>query len=124
MALMLTFALSGALLIPSILEAGTFAVDAALWFVLGVVFNAWVTLYGVYLQATTAKEMLGRAASNLYTFRGITAAVGTISLPFLIQASGIVNTTVLSGIFLILMALVIYGSLPAMRKIGWRRKNA
>ena len=116
-ALVMTFALSGALLIPSVLEADALAVDAALWFGLGVVFNAWVTLYGVYLQATTAKEMLGRTASNLYTFRGITSAVGAISLPFLIQASGIIGTSVLSGLFMGLMALVIYASLPAM-KVG------
>ena len=114
-ALVLTFALSGALLIPSVVETGSLALDAALWFGLGVAFNAWITLYGVYLQATTAKEMLARTASNLYTFRGITSAVGTISLPFLIQASGVVGTATLSGIFLVLMALLVYVSVPQIR---------
>ena len=118
LALTLTFVASGALLAPSVLEAGSLAVDAALWFGLGVVFNAWVTLYGVYLQATTAKEMLGRTASNLYTFRGVTSAVGTVSLPYLIQASGIVNTAVVSGGCLILVALAIYAGLPKMRAMG------
>ena len=117
-ALVLTFAASGALLVPSVLEAGAPAVDAAFWFGLGVVFNAWVTLYSVFLQATTAKEMLGRTASNLYTFRGLTSALGTISLPFLIQASGIVTTSALSGLCMVLTALVVYAGLPTIRKVG------
>ena len=122
LALILTFALSGALLVPSVAEAGVPALDAALWFGLGVVDNAWVTLYGVYLQATTAKEMLGRTASNLYTFRGITSAIGTISLPFLIQASGVVAAAVLSGALLVLAAVVIYAALPQLRALGLGEK--
>lgn len=118
--LVLTFALSGVLLVPSVVEAGVPAFDAALWFGLGVVDNAWITLYSVYLQSTTATEMLGRTASNLYTFRGITSAVGTISLPFLIQGTGIVSTAILSGMLLILMAFVTYAGLPSIRKAGLR----
>ena len=115
--MMLTFALSGMLLVPSVVEAGIPAFDAALWFGLGALESAWITLYSVYLQATTAKEMLGRTASNLYTFRGITSAVGTISLPFLIQSSGIVTTAILSGAFLVLMAFVFYARFPSIREM-------
>ena len=118
--MILTFALSGVLLVPSVVEAGIPAVDAALWFGLGVLESPWITLYSVYPQATTAKEMLGRTASNLYTFRGITSAVGAISLPFLIQASGIVSTAILTGTLLILMAFVFYASFPSIREMRLR----
>lgn len=111
-----SYALGGVLLVASVALVGSPAVDAILWLTLGFVFTAWITLYSVYLQATTAKEMLGRAASNLYTFRGITSAAGTISLPFLIRASGVVGASNLSGICVILLAVLMYASLPALRR--------
>lgn len=119
-ALVLTFALTGILLVSSVVMAASLAVDAVLWLSLGLVSTAWVTLYGVYLQTTTPKEMLGRAASNLYVFRGVTLAIGTISLPFLIQASGIVSASDLSGLCILLLATAVYIALPTVREVALR----
>ena len=114
--LILSYALAGVLLLSSTALSALLAFDAVLWLSLGFVFTAWITLYAVYLQATTAKEMLGRAASNLYTFRGLTSAAGTISLPFLIQGSGVVSASDISGLCMVLLAVAIYLGLPALRR--------
>ena len=101
----LLFLISGVLFITSSNLAGIEWLDAISWMLLGFTFSAYVTLYGSYLQLVSAKEMLGRAASNLYTFRGVSSAAGTLMLPFLFQQSGYNGVISWSGIVICLASL-------------------
>lgn len=104
------FASSGILfIVVTMLSANPF-LDAPAWFALGLSFNAYYTLYGAYLQLVTPKEMLGRSASNLYTFRGISTVAGTLLIPFLIQSYGVRMTLTGSGIIVLMGALVFFFS--------------
>lgn len=102
----LCFVVSGILFILTSLFSGNPWLDAPAWFALGMFFSAYLTLYGAYLQLSTAKEMLGRTASNLYTFRGISTAAGTLLIPFLIQSYGVRFTLTWAGIAVLIGGLI------------------
>lgn len=115
--LLLSLALSGVLMIASVALSGSAALDAPLWFALGIAFSMNETLNSTYLQTVTEKEMLGRNASSLYTFRGITSAAGTLSIPVFMSAYGISYTFTYSGALIILAALMLYIFFPRVRNI-------
>ena len=116
-ALTMIYGLSGLLLVSSVALDFIPAMSAVSWFLLGFFFSAYVTIYGTYLQTVTDKEMLGRSASNLYIFRGFTSAAGTMALPFLIERMGILQTSIFSGVTMILAAVAVYAIIPSMRSI-------
>ncbi len=118
--LLLAFICSGLLFAPAIVYADYFAIEIVAWFALGLALSAYIPLYSTYLQVGTKKEMLGRVASNLYTFRGISSAVGTLSIPLLIQSYGLDMTFESAGILMALTALIIFIAVPQVRNIQLR----
>ena len=62
--------------------------------------------------------MLGRAASNLYTFRGIASTVGTLLIPMAVEKMGLQGSYFLFGCIMALAAISIYALLPQVRGFG------
>lgn len=116
--LVFTFLLSGLLMIVTSAFYASLILDIAPWFALGFFFSLHTTLGNVYLQKVTVKEMLGRTASNLYTFRGITTSVGSILFPLWMALHGIVLAAIVSGLIMTLGAILIYISSEWVRRLG------
>ena len=121
--LLLSYALSGLLLIASIRLSGQLIIDAIFWFLLGIALSANITIYSAYMQSTTPKEMLGRTASNLYTFRGITATAGTLCVPLPITSYGVDTTFSWPGIILVITSGLIYLALPSIRNLALDKRG-
>ena len=98
--------------------------DVLPWFAVGFFFSVHTTINSIYIQKVTVKEMLGRTASNLYTFRGITTAAGSIAFPVWMAVHGIVTVMKLSGLLIAVAALLIYAFSPRMRKLGIRSNSS
>ncbi len=92
--------------------------DVLPWFTLGFFFSVHTTVNSVYIQKVTVKEMLGRTASNLYTFRGVTTAAGSIAFPIWMAVHGIVSVMKICGLLIASSALLIYIFSPKMRRLG------
>lgn len=116
--LIITYLLSGFLIILAALFSYSPTLDIIFWFILGFLFSVHTTLNTVYLQKVTVKEMLGRTASNLYTFRGITTAVGSVIFPFLMELRGIIFIAEIAGVVIIIGAVLLYALSPSMRTLG------
>ncbi len=61
--------------------------------------------------------MLGRTASNLYIFRGITSAVGAILIPFFVTNFGVKNTFLITGLVISTFCAVMFLALPTLRDV-------
>lgn len=117
--LIATYILSGITMVIAALNSLAPAVDVIFWFLLGFFFSVHTTLNTVYLQKVTVKEMLGRTASNLYTFRGATTAFGSIVLPLLMEWHGIIWITEVSGIVMTVGAALIFAISPSIARLGF-----
>ncbi len=116
--LLATYFLSGLATVISVFFSYSPALDVPFWFALGFFFSVHTTLNTVYLQKMTVKEMLGRTASNLYTFRGITTAAGSIIFPVLMELHGIKFISELSGAVVLLGSVLVFAISPAIRNLG------
>ncbi len=116
--ILLFYALSGILLILGVLLNPVTSVDAAMWLALGIFYNGRYSIYNTYLQNVTDREMTGRVASNLYTFRGVSSAAGTLSLPLLAGILGSYRLFAFSGLFMVLLAALITVAMPSMTRIN------
>ncbi len=115
--------LIGVLLIGIIALVNTPNVDTVLWLILGFFFSAYYTLYGIYLKITTPKGIIGRTASNLYIFRGISTAIGAITLPILFVLYGLKTVFLFSGISITIFIFIIFMSVPSLRNISVKYYN-
>lgn len=116
--LIASLSVSGLLMFLSVNLHFYYLPDMAMWLLLGFNFRMYTTLYSSYLQSTTEKELIGRTASNLYLFRGLSAAVGAIYLPFFISEYGLLNSFEYFGVFIIAAALVIAIFAPSIRNMS------
>lgn len=115
--LLATYFLAGLATVASVFLSYRPALDVPFWFALGFFFSVHTTLNTVYLQKVTVKEMLGRTASNLYTFRGITTAAGSVIFPALMEFHGIKLISELSGVTILLGSVLIFATSPAIRNL-------
>ncbi len=115
--LLLTYLATGVITLVAAFLISSPLADLLPWFALGFFFSVHTTVNSVYLQKVTVKEMLGRTASNLYTFRGITTAAGSVAFPIWMSVHGIVTVMKLSGLIIAGAALLIYAFSPGMRKL-------
>lgn len=115
--LIATYLATGIITCLAAFLSGDPALDVIPWFTLGFFFSIHTTLNSVYLQKTTVKEMLGRTASNLYTFRGITTAVGSIVFPIWMALHGIIPIMLISGLIIAAGAILLFLAAPDIRNI-------
>ncbi len=112
--ILITLTFSGALFIPLPLLFKTPLLTSLLFLIIGFFFSSYIVLYSTYLQHMTDKEMLGRTASNLYTFRGVTSALGTLIIAFFITTIGLVDTFILSGLVISTFCTLIFVLFPLL----------
>lgn len=117
-AILLTLLISGVLLAISVRLEGYLLLDALIWLLLGFAFTARYTLYATYLQKVTSRDMLGRTASNLYTFRGIASASGTLAIPILITSMGLQGAFLYFGAVIALASVILFAVSPGLRGIS------
>lgn len=115
--LIASLAATGILMLLSVNALFYYPLDLVVWLLLGFNFSVYSTLYSSYLQNTTEKELIGRTASNLYLFRGISAAVGAISLPFFISEYGVLTSFEYFGSFIIAATLAVVIFIPSIRNM-------
>ncbi len=116
--LLLTYLISGVLLYLSILKGIPVALLIVFWALLGFSYSIHTPLFSTYLQTFTDKGMLGRAASNLYTFRGITTTAGTLLIPFIITNLGLQISYLSFGALLAASALALLIMSPKITKLS------
>lgn len=116
--LLATFFGTGILTCVAAFLSGNPSLDVLPWFALGFFFSIHTTFNSVYLQKVTAKEMLGRTASNLYTFRGVATALGSIVFPVWMATNGIKEIMLISGILTAVGSLLIFAVSPSIRKLS------
>ncbi len=115
--LLLTYLLSGALLFLSVYRTEPIEILILIWAALGFSYSIHTPLFSTFLQTITSKNMLGRAASNLYTFRGITSTAGTILIPVLVSKYGLYPSYLSFGVLISLMAMVLFMVVPKVRDL-------
>lgn len=113
----LTLAISGVFFSLSVLATTLLPVAFVFWFLFGMFFEGWAPLYETYLQSVTEKEMLGRVASNLYTFRGITATAGAFLVPLIVTQSGTPDVFIYFGLLITTISVLMYAVSPSIRSI-------
>ena len=118
----------GTLFILSTLGAGivtlcasllTFSLTLSLiaWFLVGFSLFSFTIARGVYLQATTSPEFLGRVISNMYIFNGVSNSIGALIIGIVSSSLNPISIGLLVALGLILSSL--FGIAPAVRKIGY-----
>ena len=81
--------------------------EIPIWIASGIFFNSCIMLFNVYLQGSVREDLLGRSASSLYTFRGISISVGILVLPVLMIHFGLIATSLISVLFVIPASIAI-----------------
>lgn len=94
---------TGLLLLAGVLLYSHADFDFLIWLTLGAMYSVRVVAFRVYLQRSVDKNMLGRAVSSLYTFRGVTSSAGILMLPFFVLKLG-VNLS--SSVFAVLICAI------------------
>lgn len=79
---------TGLLLLAGVAFFDNIDFDFIIWLTLGAMYSVRIVAFRVYLQRTVDKNMLGRAVSSLYTFRGITSSAGILIIPVLVVRIG------------------------------------
>lgn len=113
-----TYCLSGVFLFLSVQLRSFIPLDAVAWIMFGLLFEFRDPLYETYLQSVTDKEMLGRVASNLYTFRGISATAGTLVIPVLVSFTGGYSIFSYSALVIVIFSASVLLLFPGLRSIG------
>ena len=94
------------LMASSYLFAVPFA-EIPVWVASGISFDFSIMLFNVYLQGSVREDFLGRSASSLYTFRGISTSVGVLAIPLLILHFGLSITSFIQILLVIPVSIVI-----------------
>lgn len=81
--------------------------EIPVWTAAGISFDTCIMLFNVYLQGTVKEEFLGRSASSLYTFRGISISAGSLILPALILHFGLRITSFVPVVLIIPVSIAI-----------------
>ena len=93
--------------------------EIPIWVASGIFFDFCIMLFNVYLQGSVRKDLLGRTASSLYTFRGISTAAGVLVIPFLIIHYGLGFTAFISILLVVPVSIVIIVSGRSMTKTSF-----
>ena len=114
-------AMAYALLImaSSYLFAVPFA-EILVWVVSGISFNFSIMLFNVYLQGSVREDFLGRSASSLYTFRGISTSFGVLAMPILILHFGLSMTSFIQILLVIPVSICIIVFGKSMIQMSFR----
>ena len=114
-------AMAYALLImaSSYLFAVPFA-EIPVWVVSGISFNFSIMLFNVYLQGSVREDFLGRSASSLYTFRGISTSFGVLAMPILILHFGLSMTSFIQILLVIPVSICIIVFGKSMIQMSFR----
>lgn len=108
----------GFLLVVVILLSSLPLMDTVFWFLLGFFSSSYYTIYRIYLKIVTPKEIIGRTASNLYTFRGVATALGSIVFPILFLTYGTYFVFLVSGILIMALAGALFILTPSIRNLA------
>jgi len=81
--------------------------EIPIWVASGISFDLCIMLFNVYLQGSVREDFLGRSASSLYTFRGISASIGVLIVPIMIIDFGLSLTSFLPVLLVIPISAVI-----------------
>ena len=90
-----------------------------LWIIAGVSFDSCIMLFNVYLQGSVKADFLGRTASSLYTFRGISIAIGALVIPYIVVTVGITTTGILAFVLIVPVSLVILATGKSLKSINF-----
>jgi hypothetical protein len=114
-------AMAYALLImaSSYLFAVPFA-EIPVWVASGISFNFSIMLFNVYLQGSVREDFLGRSASSLYTFRGISTSFGVLAMPILILHFGLSMTSFIQILLVIPVSICIIVFGKSMIQMSFR----
>lgn len=115
--LLLTYFITGLLLFVSVISSEPLEILLIIWAVLGFTYSIHTPLFSTYLQTLTSKGMLGRTASNLYTFRGFASTAGTLLIPVVVEKFGLFPSYLSFGIFIAVMAVLLFALLPQVGKL-------
>ncbi|MHB8358929.1 MAG: MFS transporter [Thermoplasmataceae archaeon] len=86
-------------------------VEIPIWIASGIFFDFCIMLFNVYLQGSVRGDLLGRSASSLYTFRGISISVGILVIPILILHLGLFTTSLIPVLFVVpvTIGIIVFG---------------
>ncbi len=81
--------------------------EISVWIAAGISFDSCIILFNVYLQGSVNVNFLGRSASSLYTFRGVSSAVGALIIPYIVVIIGINATGILAFALIVPISLIL-----------------
>jgi MFS family permease len=93
--------------------------EIPVWIVAGISFSICIMLFNVYLQGTVKEEFLGRSASSLYTFRGVSISFGSLIIPVMILNFGLKITSLMPALIIIPVSIVVIAGAKSMYKISF-----
>lgn len=117
-AILVSYLVSGTLLFLSVAGGMPLAILVPIWAFLGFSYSLHTPLFSTYLQTKTRKDMLGRAASNLYTFRGATSTAGALVIPVMVAGYGLKLSYLSFGALMALMSVAALVFLPQIRRLA------
>ncbi|MCI4362329.1 MAG: MFS transporter [Thermoplasmata archaeon] len=112
-------AVEGLLIAVAVLAAPLGATSAPLWFAVGAADVVFYQVVLVYLQATTAPELVGRTLTNAYLFRGTGRALGAVTFGAVLAVAPLLSTGVGDGVTLVLLAGATALAAPALRRLAF-----
>ncbi len=113
-----SLAVMGILLVAAVVLSSLIILDTLFWFLIGFFSSSYYTIYRIYLKIVTPKEIIGRTASNLYTFQGIATALGSVFFPILFLAYGIHSVFIISGILITIFSIVFPIIIPSIMQLS------
>ncbi len=93
--------------------------EIPVWTGAGISFDTCIMLFNVYLQGTVKEEFLGRSASSLYTFRGISVSAGSLIIPVLILHFGIGITSIIPVVLIVPVSIAIIFAVKSIYKTSF-----
>ncbi len=93
--------------------------EIPVWTGAGISFDTCIMLFNVYLQGTVKEEFLGRSASSLYTFRGISVSAGSLIIPVLILHFGMGITSIIPVVLIVPVSIAIIFAVKSIYKTSF-----
>ena len=93
--------------------------EIPVWMGAGISFDTCIMLFNVYLQGTVKEEFLGRSASSLYTFRGISVSAGSLIIPVLILHFGMGITSIIPVVLIVPVSIAIIFAVKSIYKTSF-----
>jgi len=93
--------------------------EILIWVSAGISFDTCIMLFNVYLQGIVKEEFLGRSASSLYTFRGISISVGSLVIPLIILHFGLKITSFIPVVLIIPVSIAIIAAGKSIYKTSF-----